>query len=102
MFYTSGDIMKMDDAYLENGDKYVLTDDEDGWFDFIYGRYEIADALERCLDIDDDGSSILEWSDIVAHELSMALKEDGNPYKAMMLSDNSALQRIFFFNSTND
>lgn len=72
--------------------KYQLTEDEIEWYKFVSGRYDIADYLYN----NTDENFVLTINDS-GLDLSEALKNDDcNDGKAVCLSDNSALQAIFF------
>lgn len=76
--------------------KYRMTAGEVGWLSFIRGRYSIADYLFSVFEEEEDGSVILT---IDYWDMSKALSEDtGTSGKAVMLSDDTALQAIFFYN----
>ncbi len=92
--YTSEDILESMDQgsyeFLENGViKYQMTKGEMQWLKFVTNRYSIADLIWDNLD-----------DDIVTldtHEFSQALDNDNQGSgKATCLSDDSALQAIFF------
>ena len=74
------------------GIRYQLTDAEMGWLEHVEGKYSAADYVRANL----DENNILTIED--SFDLTKAL-EDDNPSagKAAMLSDDTALQRIFFF-----
>ena len=92
--YTSKEILEMEDLYnLQEQDlvKYQMTQDEIQWLDFIEGKYSIADYIIE----NTDNDMILE---IDPYYLSKVLDSDCNGAgKAVMLSDDTALQRIFFW-----
>lgn len=90
--YTSEQILQNKEMYdiLENvcssgiGIKYKLTESELGWLDFVRNKYSIAEYINTNMT---DG--IL---------LSKALDDDcKGAGKATCLSDDTALQKIFFF-----
>ena len=95
--YTSKQILKMDELYdiqerAGNGVsvKYWVTDDEIGWLDFVRGRYSIADWMDENMI---DGVLSIE-----SIGLSDALDNDcGGFGKAVCLSDETALQKLFFW-----
>ena len=70
--------------------KYRMTKGELVWLDFVKGRYCIADWITSNLE-----------SDILTFNCPFALREaieaDGMQNKAVMLSDNAALQKLFFW-----
>lgn len=91
--YTSKDILKMDDLYdlQEYGIvQYQLTKGEFGWLEFIKGKYAIADYVYENTK---DGILTIE-----SNEMSKVLDDDCKGFgKAVMLSDDSGLQRLFFW-----
>lgn len=101
--YTSEEILQAEDLYniqdfASSGItiKYQLTQGEIGWVDFVRGRYSIADYIDA--NTQDDILSIT-----CTHELSKNLDYDCmNAGKAVCLSDDSALQRLFFWLYTED
>ena len=102
--YNSKYILESDDLYdLQDSFccsctpfKYQLTNDEIEWCKFIKGRYGIADYIYN----NSDNNFLLTFNSPI--ELSDTLKYDGMPYKAVMLSDETALQKLFFWLSIND
>jgi len=100
--YTSEQILKYsedhddffmfdDDFSLMGGLKYTLTEAENQWLEFVRGRYCIADYI---IDNTDDNGVTTFDSD----EFSKALDNDcGGCGKAVCLSDDTALQMIFFY-----
>jgi len=97
MIHTSESLKAHDNDYenyhyqLEDGEKYRLTDDELGWLDFVRGRYAIADHL---IDNMVDGVYTMD-----VYGLGEALDETGMFPKAVCLSDDTALQAIFFYSA---
>src|SRR6056297_1202639 len=95
--YTSEEILQSEDLYdiQDNASmgitiKYQLTKDELQWLDFVRGRYSIADYIDK--NMEDDVLSI------IVYELSIYLDYDCKDLgKAVCLSDNCALQRLFFW-----
>ena len=91
--YTSKEILKRDDLYdiQESGTvRYRLTDGELGWIDFVRSRYSIADYLDDNME---DNVVTME-----SHELSQALDDDCHGFgKGVCLSDDTALQKLFFW-----
>jgi len=96
--YTSDEILKTDDLYdvqemicssgLEI--KYQMTDDEIGWLKFIQDKYSIADYFLTT--INNDGIVIIN------SDASIAMDADNyGAGKAVMLSDETALQKILFW-----
>lgn len=102
--YTSDDILKMlegdgsgmmilADAVCSSAIvfNYRLTEGELGWLGLIRGKYQIADYIDAKSD-----HGVLTISD--ADEMSRALDDDcKGAGKAVMLSDDTALQAIFFW-----
>ena len=78
---------------LEDGDKYKLTEAELGWLQFVKGRYSIYDHLANNMN---DGVYTVDTLG-----MSEALLDDGIDCKAVCLSDDTALQAIFFYSSIN-
>lgn len=110
--YTSEDILANEDIWMyEIPDKvscsgspieYVLTDAEWGWMEFVEGKYTIHDYIMENLTWVDPDDPEAEYQVAVltiscADELSRALDADcGGAGKAACLSDDTALQAIFF------
>ena len=97
--YTSNLILHLDDLYnlvftfssCGIPFKYKITEEELHWAKFNKGKYSINDwVLEN---IDKDGYLIFNCP----IELSKCLKDDGIEHKAVMLSDETALQKLFFW-----
>lgn len=87
---THGDFFLFDDAFSCFGHvDYKLTESELGWLDFVRGRYGIADYIDD--NTDEDGYTRFD-----ATEFSPILDGDGMGYKAVCLSDDTSLQRVFF------
>jgi hypothetical protein len=84
---------------LEEGEQYQLTEGEIEWLDFIYGKYCIYDHVKENSKLV-DGGHIVYTVDIFG--MSEALENDGISHKAVMLSDDSALQAIFFYSNQNN
>ena len=97
--YTSEEILNSDDLYdlqemASSGIpiNYQMTKDEIGWFDFVKHAYVITDYISD----NSDGNFLLTIDDI--ETMSKALDDDcGGFGKAVMLSDETALQKIFFW-----
>lgn len=98
--YTSEEIENAEDLYeLQDSFassaipfKYQMTEGELQWLDFVRGRYAIADWIQSNL----DNNGILTFNCPFA--MSAALNEDSPGWcKAVMLSDETALQRLFFW-----
>lgn len=95
--HTSESLKKQDSDFenyhyqLEDGEQYRLTNGELGWLSFVSGKYAIADHI--CDNMIDDVYNM----DRLA--LSASLKDDGVFPKAVCLSDDTALQAIFFYSA---
>ena len=105
--YTSEDILNdpneetiysLQDTFSGSGIafKYQLTEEEYNWAVFNKGKYSINDYI---LD-NTDKNKVVTFNDPC--ELSEVLEADGIPHKAVMLSDDTALQKLFFYLSNND
>ena len=73
--------------------KYTLTEGEMQWLQFVKDRYCIYDYIIERLD-----GNILH----IDTEFSEAIGNDDCGGKAVCLSDDSALQAIFFYNFDED
>lgn len=86
---------------LEDGQRYALTDGEQDWlYKWTRGRYAIADHLIDHIDHDKDeqGNDVCVYTvDTVG--MGEALTADQCFPKAVMLSDDSALQAIMFYSA---
>ena len=97
MIHTSESLKAQDGEFenyhyqLEDGEQYRLTEGELGWLDFVDGRYSIADHISDNLI---DGVYTVETLG-----LGEALEGDGAFPKAVCLSDQTALQAIFFYSA---
>ena len=80
---------------LEDGQEYKLTDGEIQWLEFVKGKYSIYDHIMNNSELTFDG---LIYT-IETSSLSQALAEEGLYCKAVCLSDDSALQAIFFYSA---
>lgn len=81
---------------LVDGEKYLLTDGEADWlFNWVKGKYEIASHLIDNIEETDQG--YIYTMDTIG--LGEALEADGMFPKAVMLSDDSALQAIMFYSA---
>ena len=98
--YTSEDILSKDDLYKLQDSfsscgipfRYKMTKEELIWLGFVKGRYCIANWI----------ASNLEGNILTFHcptALKQAIEDDGMEHKAVMLSDDTALQRLFFWHS---
>ena len=100
--YSSKQILDADDLYdiqehCSSGlpIEYQLTKDELGWLDFVRGKYSIADYVDENIS-PWHGVTVLTIHDHV--EMSQALDDDcGGWGKATCLSDDTALQKLFFW-----
>jgi len=101
--HTSESLKSQDDDESENyhyqlvdGEKYLLTDGEADWlFNWVKGKYEIASHLIDNIEETDQGYVYT----IDSIGLGEALEADQMFPKAVMLSDDSALQAIFFYSA---
>jgi len=81
---------------------YIIADEEWGWMKFVEGKYTIHDYIMENLTWVDPDDPEAEFQVAVltincADELSRALDADcGGAGKAACLSDDTALQAIFF------
>lgn len=90
--YTSESVLSADEIYPEDGDTYTLTEGEIEWLKVTRGKYAIADWVDGNEHYA-DATTITIYCD----EITQALDDDnGGAGKAAMLSDDTALQRIFF------
>lgn len=96
--YTSKEILKKEDLYdLQDSFscsyspfKYIMTEGEMDWLNFVKNRYSIYDWI-----IGNLNDNVLTFDD--PHEMSVALFNDGVNHKAVCLSDETALQKLFFW-----
>lgn len=101
---TSDDVLKAEDLYelqdsfASSGTpfRYQLTEGEFQWANFVKGKYSIVDFV---LDNTDE-NLVMTFTDPFL--LSECLKGDGLDNKGVMLSDDTALQKLFFWLSIND
>lgn len=97
-YYTSSEILQAEDLYeLQDTFSssavpfyYEMTAGEIEWLDFVKNRYSIAGWIEK-----QRKGNVLCFN--CATELREVLKDDGMHPKAPMLSDESALQKLFFW-----
>lgn len=75
--------------------EYKLTEAENGWLDFVRGRYSIHDYIVD--NTDENGVTSFD-----PYEFSPILDDDGMAGKAVCLSDDTALQAIFFYGYRED
>lgn len=98
--FTSKEVLDCPEATQDvfssfDGITYEPTEAELGWRDFVKGKYYIADYLSERQEIDENGKIIFH----IDQDFSKALDEDcKGAGKAVMLSDDTALQAIFFYN----
>jgi hypothetical protein len=98
-FYTSEDILRAEDLYqLQNSFsssgipfQYKMTPEEISWYHVIKNKYYIAEWITE----NADDEMILTFDD--PFNLSQTLRDDTMAPKAAMLSDETALQRLFFW-----
>ena len=100
--HTSKSLKDQDDEFdnyhyqLVDGEKYLLTDGEADWLlNWVKGKYSIADHLLENIVETDDG--LVYTVDSIG--LGEALEQDQMFPKAVMLSDDSALQAVFFYSA---
>ena len=95
----SDDILAADDLYAiqeefcsyGNTFTYQLTEAEQGWVDFVRGKYSIADWIDE-----NTNGDLLTFD--CAETMSKALDDDcDGAGKAVCLSDDTALQKLFFW-----
>lgn len=92
------DLYELQDSFCSSGIpfKYQITKDELGWLRFIKNRYSIADWLYSKKWIELDDSIVIIFDDY--YTMSKALDEDCEGIgKAVCLSDDTALQKLFFW-----
>ena len=102
--YTSDEILASEDLYdLQESFccsgvpfQYQMTLGEIDYLRFVQGRYFIADFILKNM----DGNGLLSFNCV--DELSQALAYDDLHYKAVMLSDQTALQKLFFWLNNNE
>ena len=86
---------------LDDGERYALTDGEVDWlYNWVRGKYVIADHLIENIecDEDDEGNDAYVYT-VDTIGLGDALTDDQCFPKAVMLSDDSALQAIMFYSA---
>ena len=96
MIYTSEQILQRGDLYdlAEAGEvAYIPTEGELVWLDFVTNKYAIADYLHAHKTVK-DGYVVFN---IDAMGLSRAMQSDGHEYKAVCLSDETALQKLVWW-----
>ena len=89
----SEDLYELQDSFSSSGTpfKYQLTDGEIEWAKFNKGKYCINDFVLS----NTDENNILSFD--CPFEMSEAIYSDGCEPKAVMLSDDTALQKLFFW-----
>lgn len=95
--FTESAMYEIQDSFCTSGIpfEYVMTDGELEWLEFVKGRYSIHDWVTKNLKEDEDGNMVLTFDN--SQSMSQALDEDCEVVgKAVCLSDNTALQRLFF------
>ena len=103
MTHTSESLKAMDGDFenyhyqLEDGERYELTDGERGWLDCVSGRYSIADHMWDNIEQCEETNALIYTVDTVG--MGEALADDGTDCKAPCLSDDTALQAIFFYSA---
>jgi hypothetical protein len=87
------ELYKLQDSFSSSGSpfKYQLTEGEIEWAKFNKGKYCINDFVLK----NTDEKNIFTFS--CPFELSKALINDDSQGKAVMLSDETALQKLFFW-----
>lgn len=105
--HTSGSLKAQDDDgdnfhyQLVDGERYALTDGEQDWlYNWVRGKYVIADHLIDNIECDEDeeGNNVYVYT-VDTLGLGEALTDDQCFPKAVMLSDDSALQAIMFYSA---
>ena len=89
----SEDLYELQESFSSSGTpfKYQLTKGEIEWAKFNKGKYCINDFVLK----NTDEKNILTFN--CPFELSEALVNDDSPNKAVMLSDETALQKLIFW-----
>jgi hypothetical protein len=87
------DLYELQDTFCSSGIpfKYQLTYGEIQWLEHIKGAYYIADWVDENL----DENNILTFDD--PESLKDAIELDGMTNLAIMLSNDTALQKLFFW-----
>lgn len=86
---------------LDDGERYALTDGEVDWlYNWVRGKFAIADHLIKNIvcDEEEDGNDVYVYT-VDVDGLGEALTDDQCFPKAVMLSDDSALQAIMFYSA---
>lgn len=88
------DLYELQDTFSSSGSKfhYVITEAEIGWVDYVKHAYGTAALIDQWLDRD---TGIVTFED--PYDLREALDGDGMDSTAPMLSDDTSLQRLFFW-----
>ena len=103
MIHTSESLKDQDGDFenyhyqLEDGERYELTDGEAEWLNFVSGRYAIADHMWDNIEQCDETNALIYTVDRIG--MGEALAGDGCDCKAPCLSDDTALQAVFFYSS---
>lgn len=87
------DLYELQDSFCGSGSpfEYELTDEEIAWLHLIRGKYSIADWINTNMH-----NGVLTFTS--SEEMSEALDNDcKDAGKAIMLSDDTALQKLFFW-----
>ena len=104
--YTSKQILESEDLYhLQDSFsgsaiqfKYVMTDSELQWLEFVKGKYSIYEWIFN--NLESDGKTLVFDCPF---SMSEALNADcKNAMKAVCLSDDTALQKLFFWLCNED
>lgn len=90
------ELYELQDSFCGSGIpfKYMPTKEEIEWAEFIRGKYSIGDWFFNSLNAQNE--LVFESPG----ELSEAINNDGIPFKAVMLSEETALQKLFFWLSS--
>ena len=105
--YTSEALKAQDDDgdnfhyQLDDGERYALSDGEIDWlYNWVRGKYVIADHLIENItcEQDADGNDVYFYT-VDTIGMGEALTDDQCFPKAVMLSDDSALQAIMFYSA---
>ena len=94
-----GDLYELQDTFCSSGIpfQYKLTEGEYGWLQFVKGKYSIAEWIEKNVSVENELNELILTFDC-PESLSQALHDDcGHALKAVCLSDDTALQKLFFW-----
>jgi len=97
--YTSEEILAAPDLYelqhrfccLGLTFQYQMTESEMDYVAHIKGAYRISDWILR----NSNSTGLITFNRV--EDVKGCLQSDGNPNKAVMLSDDTALQKLFFW-----